>query len=131
VKVGGLDHVQISIPAGGEIRARAFYVGVLGMEEVAKPTLLATRGGCWFSGPGIDLHLGVETDFRPARRAHIAITVPDLAAARLELEAAGVTTTTDEADIGVARFYANDPFGNRLEFVSAADAGLSRRFAPG
>jgi len=128
VKVAGLDHIQVSIPKGGEESARGFYGGLLGLVEVTKPQTLATRGGCWFSGPGVDLHLGVEADFRPARKAHIAVVVTDPAAARRELESAGVTTVADEADIGVERFYAEDPFGNRLEFVAEADSGFTRRF---
>lgn len=131
MKVSGLDHVQISMPEGGESSARAFYGDLLGLDEVAKPQPLAGRGGCWFSGPGTDVHLGVESDFRPARKAHMAITVADLAAARRELVAAGVKIATDDAEIGVERFYADDPFGNRLEFVAEADRGFTRRFSRG
>ncbi len=121
VRVSGLDHVQVAIPAGGEDRARAFYGGLLGLVEVAKPAALAGRGGCWFEGPGISLHLGVEAPFAPATKAHVAICVADLDAARDELERAGVATRPDGLDVGFRRFYAGDPFGNRIELVSRAE----------
>jgi catechol 2,3-dioxygenase-like lactoylglutathione lyase family enzyme len=123
----GLDHVQIAIPAGGEDAARAFYAGLLGLEEVPKPAPLAVRGGSWFAGPGgIALHLGVEADFRPARKAHVAFVVDDLTGLRTALEAAGVPISDDPAGIGVRRFHAFDPFGNRLELVDHRDAGFTR-----
>lgn len=117
----GLDHVQLSMPAGAEDAARAFYGGVLGLVESAKPEPLAGRGGCWFTGGGVAIHLGVEDPFRPARRAHPALLVIDVAALRTRLEAAGVRTCDDDVDIGVDRFYAEDPFGNRLEFLCKSD----------
>lgn len=121
----GLDHVQLAMPAGGEEAARAFYAGLLGLTEVAKPAPLAGRGGCWFTGGGVSIHLGAEADFAPARRAHPALIVSDLAALRSRLEAAGVAPRDDDVDIGVRRFYATDPFGNRLELVDARDAGFT------
>ena len=128
MKLAGLDHVQLAMPVGGEEEARRFYGGVLGLAEVAKPAPLAARGGCWFAADGVDIHLGVAPDFRPSRKAHVAILVPDLDAARAELTKAGVPIAEDDVDIGVSRFYAEDPFGNRLEFVDEADRGFSRRF---
>ena len=77
-----IHHVQLACPAGSEDTLRAFYCAVLGFEEVAKPPVLATRGGCWFRGHGIELHLGVERDFRPARKAHPGLLVHDLDAGR-------------------------------------------------
>ena len=74
----GYDHVQVAIPAGGEAAARAFYGGLLGMTEVAKPESLAGRGGCWFAAGTAVLHLGVEEPFAPARKAHPAFTVDEL-----------------------------------------------------
>lgn len=128
--VVGLDHVQLAMPAGGEAAARAFYGHLLGLTEVAKPAALAGRGGCWFASPGIALHLGVEADFRPARKAHAALLVADLIVLRAALEAAGASTADDDAAIGVGRFYAFDPFGNRLELVDARDAGFTNRGQP-
>ena len=120
-----IDHVQLCIPRGGEASARAFYGGLLGLREVPKPPPIDTHGGCWFTGPGIDIHLGVEAPFMPARKAHVALLIDDLAALRAALEAAAVEVRDDDADIGVRRFYAFDPFGNRLELVDARDAGFS------
>jgi catechol 2,3-dioxygenase-like lactoylglutathione lyase family enzyme len=123
--VRGLDHVQLAIPPGGEAEARAFYGKLLGLTEVRKPAALEKRGGLWLVGPGIHLHLGVESPFHAARKAHVALLVHDIAAAQVALEAAGVTLMRDDADIGVDRFYALDPFGNRLEFVAEGDAGFT------
>jgi catechol 2,3-dioxygenase-like lactoylglutathione lyase family enzyme len=106
-----LDHVQVAAPAGCEEAARAFYGGVLGMREVEKPPALAARGGVWFE----QLHVGVEEGFAPARKAHPAFRVDDLDA----LAARIGDVQWDEAIPGVRRFYAHDPFGNRLEFLEA------------
>jgi catechol 2,3-dioxygenase-like lactoylglutathione lyase family enzyme len=116
----GLDHVQLAIPAGGEDAARRFYVETLGLAEKPKPPLLAFRGGCWFDGPGLRLHLGVDVDFRPARKAHPALLVRGLAALRQRLQAAGYTTRDDEPLEGYERFYVDDPFGNRIELMEPA-----------
>ena len=129
----GIDHVQLTMPAGGEDAARAFYGGLLGLTEVPKPDPLAGRGGCWFigsdaaGGTSFSLHLGAEVDFRPARKAHVALLIEDLDGLRATLDAAGAKTVDDDAPIGVRRFYAFDPFGNRLELVDARDAGFSDR----
>jgi catechol 2,3-dioxygenase-like lactoylglutathione lyase family enzyme len=112
-----LDHVQIAIPAGGEDRARAFFTGLLGLEELPKPAVLAGRGGCWFSLGAHELHLGVDPDFRPARKAHVALRTNGLAALRARLEAAGHATRDDKPIAGRQRFFTDDPFGNRLELV--------------
>ena len=92
-----------------------------------KPAALARRGGCWFAGPGIAIHLGVEEPFTPARKAHVALLLDDLEALRGGLERAGVTIHEDTAPIGVRRFHAFDPFGNRLELVDARDGGFTTR----
>ena len=115
-----LHHVQLAMPPGGEERARAFYGGVLGLEELPKPPHLAVRGGCWFRLGDRELHLGVEPDFRPARKAHPAFLVAGLAALRRRLEAAGVAVWEDEPLPGYVRCYAADPFGNRLELLEPA-----------
>lgn len=119
--IQGLDHLQLAVPAGEEARARAFYGGLLGLTELAKPAELATRGGCWFALGTQALHLGVETPFVPARKAHPAFRVSDLEACRQRLETAGVATIPDTTLAHVHRFYASDPFGNRLEFLQAED----------
>ncbi len=112
----GLDHVQLAIPAGGEDRARAFYAGLLGMTEVAKPANLSASG-CWFASGSVNLHLGVDPGFRPALKAHPALVVDDLDALRLRLEEAGCETRDDKPIAGYRRFFTEDPFGNRMELM--------------
>lgn len=112
-----LHHVQLAIPAGGEDACRRFWGGVLGLTELEKPPVLAARGGCWFAGGGLGVHLGVETDFAPARKAHPGILVNDLRALATRLEQAGAPVTWDPEFPGHDRFYSADPFGNRLEFL--------------
>jgi catechol 2,3-dioxygenase-like lactoylglutathione lyase family enzyme len=113
----GLHHVQLAIPPGGEDRCREFWGDLLGMEEVPKPPVLAARGGCWFRGGAVEVHLGVEEFFQPARKAHPGIVVDGLTALADRLRAAGVTARWDDDFPGHDRFYAEDPFGNRLEFL--------------
>jgi catechol 2,3-dioxygenase-like lactoylglutathione lyase family enzyme len=122
MRIVGLDHVQLAMPSGGEAQARAFYGGLLGLREVPKPTQLAARGGCWFEGPGTQLHLGVEAEFVPARKAHPALRVDDLEACRALLAGAGVPITPDDTLPHLRRFYAADPFGNRIEFLQDGDS---------
>ena len=119
-----LDHVQLAMPAGGEDAARRFYGGVLGLAEVAKPTPLVASGGVWFE-PG--LHLGIETDFRPARKAHPALRMADLDGAAARLAAAGAGVEWDERWPGVRRLYTHDPFGNRLELLEPPPGRVRRR----
>jgi catechol 2,3-dioxygenase-like lactoylglutathione lyase family enzyme len=114
--VTGIDHVQIAAPPGCEPAARAFYGSLLGMEELPKPEPLASRGGCWFKAGALELHVGVEDPFAPARKAHPGFVVDDLAALREKLAGQGIEARDDHDLPGVERFYAEDPFGNRLEF---------------
>ena len=90
---------------------------MLGFQEIAKPPALAARGGCWFRSHGIELHLGVEYDFRPARKAHPGLLVHDVDAWASRLRAAGAPVLFDEDFPGMRRFYSEDPYGNRLEFL--------------
>ncbi|MHC0430889.1 VOC family protein [Streptomyces sp. O3] len=115
--LGGLHHVQLAIPPGTEELCRDFWGGVLGMTEIKKPPLLAARGGCWFRGGGLEVHLGVEEDFRPNRKAHPGILVTSLQALATRLEDHGVSITWDDNFPGHHRFYAFDRLGNRLEFL--------------
>jgi len=116
----GYDHVQIAIPAGSEAQARAFYGDLLGMVELPKPAALERRGGCWFRAGAAVLHLGVETPFHPARKAHPAFVVDDFGLLSAHLVAAGHDCVRADAEIaGVRRFHTIDPFGNRLEFQQA------------
>ncbi len=114
-----LDHVQLAMPAGGEDAARAFYRDLLGLPEKPKPPRLAARGGCWFESAALKLHLGVETEFRPARKAHPALLVDDLDALAARLAAAGHAVRPDEPDDGRPRVFVDDPFGNRIELIAA------------
>ncbi len=116
VSVLGIDHVQVAAPAGCETEARAFYGGLLGLEELPKPAVLRARGGCWFRAGGQELHVGVEQPFAPARKAHPGLVVSDLDALAERLREAGVAVEPDESLTGARRFHAADPFGNRLEF---------------
>ena len=127
IEIVGIDHVQLSMPPGGEEQARAFYGEVLGLREVEKPAALAGRGGCWFANDRVSIHLGAESGFRPLAKAHPALLVGDLAAARPALQVAGLPTEDDDSGLAVGRCYVRDPFGNRLELVDAADEGFSLR----
>jgi catechol 2,3-dioxygenase-like lactoylglutathione lyase family enzyme len=111
-----LDHIQLAMPAGEEDAARHFYGTLLGLPEIPKPASLQKRGGVWFQGPGIAIHLGVEAGFHPAGKAHPCFRVSELEALRQSLEAEGLPIIPDENLPGVARFYTADPFDNRIEF---------------
>ncbi len=111
-RVIGIDHVQLAMPVGGEDAARAFYAGLLGVPEAAKPPLQAARGGCWFESGSVRLHLGVEVGFVPARKAHPGLVVDDRGAMVVRLEAAGVAVRWDGDQV-----FVSDPFGNRVELV--------------
>ena len=113
----GIDHVQLAMPAGGEDKARAFYFGLLGIPEVAKPAALAQRGGVWFELGPVKIHLGVEIDFHAARKAHPALLVRDLAGLVRRLGEAGILVVEDDSLPGYDRAYVSDPFGNRLELM--------------
>jgi catechol 2,3-dioxygenase-like lactoylglutathione lyase family enzyme len=127
VEIVGLDHVQLAMPPGEEALARWFYGGVLGLQEVRKVRALAGRGGAWFVGPGLALHLGVEEPFRPAMKAHPAFGVENLERARRRLEQRGVAVLEDDARTGIRRLWVADPFGNRIELIDARDGGFTER----
>jgi catechol 2,3-dioxygenase-like lactoylglutathione lyase family enzyme len=112
-----LHHVQLAMPGCGEEEARRFYQDLLGLKEVEKPTTLRGRGGAWFRGPALEVHLGVEQEFRAARKAHPGILTDALEKLAARLTEAGVEVLWDADFPGFRRFYAHDPFGNRLEFL--------------
>jgi catechol 2,3-dioxygenase-like lactoylglutathione lyase family enzyme len=117
-QVRAVHHVQLACPPGSEARLRPFYTQGLGLAEVAKPAELAGRGGCWFRG-AVELHLGVEPDFRPARKAHPGLLVDDLDAVAARLGALGHPVRWDDALLpAYRRCYVDDPVGNRIELLA-------------
>jgi catechol 2,3-dioxygenase-like lactoylglutathione lyase family enzyme len=114
-----IDHVQLAVPPGGEDTARHFYRALLGMTEIPKPPELATRGGCWFESGEVQIHLGVEKDFRPAKKAHPALPCRNYAAFLQRLSETGVDVTEADDIPGVRRCHIHDPFGNRIELIEA------------
>jgi catechol 2,3-dioxygenase-like lactoylglutathione lyase family enzyme len=115
--VTAIDHVQLAMPGGREDDARRFYSGLLGLSQRTKPPALAARGGAWFESASVKVHLGVEADFRPARKAHPALLVRDLRALVAALLTAGHAVTEDGPVEGRDRVYVDDPFGNRIELI--------------
>jgi catechol 2,3-dioxygenase-like lactoylglutathione lyase family enzyme len=116
--IAGLDHAQLAMPLGAEDAGRAFYAGVLGMVEMTKPPVLAARGGCWFSGHRADVHLGVESDFRPAEKAHVGLAVTDVDKMAARVADAGHRVLWDDELAPRRRFFTADPFGNRIEILA-------------
>ncbi|MCM2413629.1 MULTISPECIES: VOC family protein [unclassified Streptomyces] len=120
--IAAVDHVQLAAPEGSEEALRAYYVDTLGMTELRKPPVLAARGGCWFQAGPVQLHLGIEADFRPARKAHPGLRVAGIEAYAARLAEHGAEVKWDEELPGHRRFFSHDPVGNRLEFLEP-DAG--------
>ena len=118
-RVVALDHVQLAMPAGREAEAEAFYCDVLGFAVLPKPEPLASRGGRWFASGDVQVHLGVEADFRPARKAHPALIVDDFEDLIGKLDSLGASWRWDEDLPGTRRLYVDDPFGNRVELIDS------------
>ena len=129
MRVKEIEHVQLAMPPGKESEARDFYEGVLGIPEIQRPPNLAKRGGCWFVRGALKIHLGVEKEFRAARKAHPALLVEDLPALKTRIEAAGYRVNTDEPLAGYDRIYVDDPFGNRIELMEPLSDSLTPRIA--
>ena len=119
MSIVGLDHVLLAMPAGREEEARAFYQGLLGLPEKKKPAEIAHHGGVWFETEAVKIHLGIEKDFRPARKAHPGLLGKNLQGMLLRLRAAGQITGPDDVLDGRLRVFVDDPFGNRLELIDA------------
>jgi len=115
----GIDHVQLAAPKGCEKQARDFFGGVLGWSELEKPEALRHRGGVWFRCGSHEVHIGVQPSFVPALKAHPAFAVQGLQQLKEKLRRCGVEVMDDELRLeeGYRRFFAADPFGNRLEFL--------------
>ncbi len=117
--------MQLAAPPGCEAEARRFFGELLGLRELPKPPALAVRGGLWFQCGAQQIHIGIEKDFRAAKKAHAALRLSDEASLEQlkgRLQAAGVATRDDNEIEDAARFFADDPWGNRLEFVAARSA---------
>ena len=112
-----IDHAQLAMPAGQEDTARRFYGELLGLPEQLKPPHLAARGGAWFESASVKVHLGVDSDFHPARKAHVAFVVDDVEELRRRATTAGYQVDDGEPLARYRRLYVYDPFGNRLEFM--------------
>jgi len=118
MKILSIDHIEMAIPSGGEDEARTFFISLLGFREIPKPPELAKRGGVWFQNGIIQLHLGVEADFRPARKAHPAFLVDNLDGFVAKIQSAGFETDTSQPPLdGYKRVHIYDPFGNRIELM--------------
>lgn len=120
MRITAIHHVQLAMPPGQEDTAVAFYEDLLGVPRVPKPPHLAARGGAWFETDHVKIHLGIEEDFRPARKAHPAFVVDDLEALIELLGAHGVSVDSGEPLEGFTRVYVADPFGNRIELLEPA-----------
>lgn len=115
--ITGIDHVQLAMPVGAEPQARDFYAGVLGLPEIVKPAHLAVRGGAWFQCGAAQLHLGADSSFQAAKKAHPALVVDGLAEFVSALAGRGVEVKLEEAVGPMDRVTIFDPFGNRIELI--------------
>jgi len=120
MRIRAIEHVQLSMPHGGEEQARKFYRDLLGIPEIQKPPPLAARGGCWFEDGDLKIHLGVDPDFRPSRKGHPGFLVDGLRPLVSRLSLAGYDVREDDAMKGFRRAYVDDPFGNRIELMEPA-----------
>jgi catechol 2,3-dioxygenase-like lactoylglutathione lyase family enzyme len=117
-RITAIDHVQLAMPVGAEQRAVDFYAGILGLVLEPKPTSLGLRGGCWFRSGNVEIHLGVEDPFTPAKKAHPALRVAGYSELIAALEAAGYPVRVNDEIPGVLRCHVDDPFGNRIELIA-------------
>ena len=115
--IEAIDHVQLAMPAGREEEAREFYDRLLGIPEKPKPPELRKRGGAWFEKGEVRIHLGVDPEFRPARKAHPGLRVRQLAALVSKLREAGCEVSEYDSLSGAPRVFVADPFGNRIELI--------------
>ena len=118
MKISGIDHVQLAIPPGGEDAARAFYGRLLNLDEKPKPPDLAKRGGAWFENDQVKIHLGIDSNFHSARKAHPALLVNGLDALIERFRQEGISVDSGEREV-YHRVYVSDPFGNRIELIDA------------
>ena len=124
MEIEGIEHIQLAMPAGQENTARGFYSGLLEIPEVPKPADLAKRGGVWFESGQVKVHLGVDPDFRPARKAHPGLLVRNLRELVRRLRVAGIEVVEAEPLSGWDHVYIADPFGNRIELMEPSDHSI-------
>ena len=122
--IAGINHVQIAMPRGAEADVRRFYGELLGLREIPKPAPIAMRGGAWFEVGSLQLHFGVDPDFRAARKAHVAFDVEDYEALIVRCRTAGHEPRFDTSLPDCRRFFVDDPFGNRLELIEASTTAV-------
>ncbi|KKD40998.1 VOC family protein [Bacillus sp. FSL L8-0167] len=125
----GIDHVQLAAPKGSEEKARLFFGEILGMKEIPKPSNLAKRGGVWFQCGHHQLHIGIQEHFQAAKKAHPAFLVRSLSELKEALLKYHIRISEDEPLEGANRFYVEDPFGNRIEFLERRDKKTKRRLS--
>ena len=118
MKILHIDHIQLAIPKGGEPAAAAFYRDALGLAEIEKPPSLKVNGGVWFGSEGVNIHLGIDPAFRAAKKAHPAFRVEDLEDLAMRLKNGGFAVIWDDRLPNTKRFYSDDPYGNRIEFMA-------------
>ena len=121
MRIEGVDHIQLAMPAGQEEAARSFYSGILEIPEVPKPPDLAKRGGVWFESDRVKVHLGIDPEFKPARKAHPGLLVRDLSTLVRKLREAGIEVGEAEELPGFHHVYVADPFGNRIELMEPCE----------
>ena len=117
-RIARLDHVQLAMPAGREDEADVFYRDLLGFDVIPKPEPLASRGGRWYASGDVQVHLGVEAEFLPAKKAHPALVVDGIDALAARLEQAGIAPRWEDDQPGMRHCYVDDPFGNRIELIA-------------
>lgn len=112
-----IDHIQLAAPQGSEDTARKFFKDILGFEEIEKPEELKKHGGVWFAFGRYQIHIGIEEPFSPAKKAHPAFEVENIAALKEHLITNSIDVMEDDKLSGAKRFYIFDPFGNRMELL--------------
>ena len=123
--VVGLDHVQVAMPVGKEDLGRKFFCEILGFTEIEKPEPAKSRGGAWFASNGVVIHLGVEDEFRPAKKAHVALLVSNYDELRETFIEYALFTKDDDEQVGIIRFFGKDFFGNRIEIIDSESQSIA------
>lgn len=112
-----IDHIQLAAPKNSENTSRQFFKKILGFEEIEKPDTLRKNGGVWFASGNIQVHIGIEESFSPAKKAHPAFEVSNLEELKTHLFENKIQFTEDDKLPGANRIYLFDPFGNRIELL--------------